>query len=64
MAFGFVAGDVAGAVGCKFICPGCSSFTTTPLRVWTHCGFVVGFGLDLIDACCGFECERERGRER
>jgi hypothetical protein len=59
VAFGFVAGDVAGAVGCRFICPVVVALPIT-LCVWTRCGFVAGFGLDLMAVCCGFERERER----
>ena len=59
VAFGFVAGDVAGAVGCRFICPVVVPLPIT-LCVWTRCGFVVGFGLDLMAVCCAFERERER----
>ena len=58
MAFGFVAGDVAGAVGCRFICPVVVPLPI-PLCVWTRCGFVAGFGLDLIAVCCAFDTERE-----
>ena len=57
MAFGFVAGDVAGAVGCRFICPVVVPLPI-PLCVWTRCGFVAGFGLDLMAVCCAFERER------
>ena len=62
MAFSFFAGDVAGSIGCRFICHVVVPLPI-PLCVWTRCGFVAGFGLDLMVVCCGFERERERERQ-
>src|SRR3954470_5307838 len=59
VAFGFVAGDVARAVGCRFICPVVVPLPI-PLCIWTRCGFVAGFSLDLMVVCCGLEREREK----
>ena len=59
VAFGLVAEDVAGAVGCRFISPVVVPLPI-PLCVRTRCAFVAGFGLDLMAVCCAFERERER----